>query len=246
MNAQEDAFVWREDDSRHFIEYAQFFVPDREEQLRIIAELAAPTDATGHVIDLCCGDGAVSSALLERCKGITVHGYDGSPLMLQRARENLARFGERFKARAFDISAADWHKLPQPLQAVVSSLAIHHLDAPDKQRLFQVVAPSLVPGGVFIVADIMLPASAAGRRLWAGSWDEFVRERSLRTRGDLKPFERFEELKWNYYSDPAPDPIDQPSRIVDQLAWLDAAGFVEIDVHWMKAGHAIFSGHRPT
>jgi hypothetical protein len=39
-----------------------------------------------------------------------------------------------------------------------------------------------------------------------------------------------------------PDDIDRPSRLFDQLKWLERAGFVDVDVYWMQAGHAIFGG----
>jgi tRNA (cmo5U34)-methyltransferase len=32
---------------------------------------------------------------------------------------------------------------------------------------------------------------------------------------------------------------------LDQLLWLKEAGIESIDVHWLKAGHAIFSGRKP-
>jgi tRNA (cmo5U34)-methyltransferase len=43
-----------------------------------------------------------------------------------------------------------------------------------------------------------------------------------------------------------PDPIDMPSPLLDQLNWLAAAGLEGADVHWLKAGHAIFSARKPT
>ena len=57
--------------------------------------------------------------------------------------------------------------------------------------------------------------------------------------------EQFRELQWNFYSDPDPDPIDQPSRLFDLLRWLEEAGLVDADVHWMRAGHAILSARKP-
>jgi len=30
--------------------------------------------------------------------------------------------------------------------------------------------------------------------------------------------------------------------VFDQLVWLEQAGFVDIDVHFFQAGHALFSG----
>ena len=54
----------------------------------------------------------------------------------------------------------------------------------------------------------------------------------------------FVETGWNYYADPNPDPIDKPSPLLAQLKWLEGAGFIEVDVHWLLAGHAIFSGRK--
>jgi len=52
------------------------------------------------------------------------------------------------------------------------------------------------------------------------------------------------EERWNFYADPDPDPIDQPSPLIDQLRWLAEAGLSGVDVHWLKAGHAVFGGWR--
>ena len=42
-----------------------------------------------------------------------------------------------------------------------------------------------------------------------------------------------------------PEDLDKPSCLLNQLKWLELAGFVDIDVYWMSAGHAIFSGWKP-
>jgi tRNA (cmo5U34)-methyltransferase len=41
-------------------------------------------------------------------------------------------------------------------------------------------------------------------------------------------------------------PIDRPSTLVDQLNWLQTAGSTQVDVFWLRAGHAIFGGWKPT
>jgi hypothetical protein len=38
--------------------------------------------------------------------------------------------------------------------------------------------------------------------------------------------------------------MDKPSRLSDQFRWLEEAGFAEVDVFWMQAGHAIYGGRR--
>lgn len=143
--------------------------------------------------------------------------------------------------------ASDWREFPFPVYAVVSSLAIHHLDGTEKQALFKDMASILVPGGSFIIADLTEPMDRFGQKLAADTWDEIVRQRSLDLDGDLRGYDYFCELGWNHYaqSEPDPDSIDKPSSLFDQLKWLEQAGFTDVDVFWMKAGHAIFGGRTP-
>jgi hypothetical protein len=38
--------------------------------------------------------------------------------------------------------------------------------------------------------------------------------------------------------------MDHPSPFLDQLNWFEAAGFQQVDVFWMQAGHAIYGGYK--
>jgi len=127
---------------------------------------------------------------------------------------------------------------------VISSMAIHHLTGPQKQELFIDVNHMLMSNGVFIIADIVEQASGVGKYLAAEEWDEAVRERSLKLDGNTSAFDFFKREGWNIFRYLDPDDIDKPSPLYIQLKWLDQAGFVNIDIHWMLAGHAIFSAFR--
>jgi tRNA (cmo5U34)-methyltransferase len=235
--------AWAERDSQAFIDYGNYFVPEREEQIAIICELVNAGDAERRVLELCCGEGLLARALLARFPRASVQAYDGSPEMLQRAQQNLAEFAPRFQTRQFDLAAHDWREQQgEQFDAVVSSLAIHHLDGAEKQALFRAVYTMLAPGGVFVVADVIEPAHARGVSVAARAWDDAVRQRALALDGHLAAFDFFTRDGWNLYRHP--DPLDKPSRLVDQLNWLAAAGFTDTDVHWLKAGHAVFSGHK--
>jgi tRNA (cmo5U34)-methyltransferase len=164
--------------------------------------------------------------------------------MLERARQQLASFGERFQTRLFDLADHSWRTLDWPVKAIVSSLTIHHLDGTQKQRLFQDMARLIEPGGVFLIADVVEPASRAGADLAAKAWDAAVRRRALAIDGTLDAVAYFEREKWNMYRYPDPDDIDKPSRLLDQLKWLEQAGFADVDVFWMQAGHALFGGKK--
>ena len=44
-----------------------------------------------------------------------------------------------------------------PFDVVVSALAIHHLEGPDKADLFARIAGVLRPGGRFVLGDVVIP-----------------------------------------------------------------------------------------
>lgn len=235
---------WDEHDSHDFIDLGRFFVPDREEQVAAVLDMV-PDPGDGLLVDLCCGEGLLSRALLERFPRARVLAMDLSPAMLEHARASLAAYGERFTARQFDLGDRSWRSFPEPVRAFVSSLAIHHLDGDGKRGLFHDLAAALAPGGALVIADLVLPATPASHALAAKAWDEAVRRRSLDLAGSLRPYEIFRDERWNLWADPAPDPIDQPSPLFDQLRWLAEAGLAGVDVHWLKAGHAVYGGVRP-
>jgi tRNA (cmo5U34)-methyltransferase len=133
-----------------------------------------------------------------------------------------------------------WRRFPYPVAALVTSLAVHHLDGQEKRQLYADLAAALMPGGALVLADLVMPAGEAGRALAEAAWEGAVRQRSLELDGDLRA------LDWNFFRDPGADPVDRPSRLFEQLRWLEEAGFTEIDVYWMWAGHAIYGGRKPT
>jgi tRNA (cmo5U34)-methyltransferase len=244
MNTDDRKPAWDEADSRAFLDLGRFFVPGREEQIDALCSLVPDPGAGGHLVELCCGEGLLSRTLLERFPGARVHAYDGSPAMVESARTQLAGFGDRFDARIFDLGDRSWRVFPWPVRAVLSSLAIHHLDGRGKRALFKDMAGALAPGGALLIADVIKPATPAAHALAARAWDDAVRQRSLDLSGGLDPYEVFRNERWNLYADPEPDPADQPSTLLDQLLWLAEAGLTGVDVFWMKAGHAVFGGFR--
>lgn len=51
--------------------------------------------------------------------------------------------------------------------------------------------------------------------------------------------------KGSFRADPGSDPVDMPSGLYTQRRWMADAGMIGIDVHRLRAGHAIFSGRKP-
>jgi tRNA (cmo5U34)-methyltransferase len=226
---------WTEESSQAFMDYGRYFVPARETQLQLISQLIPPRDNDFEVIELACGEGLLSEAILQRHPTSIIHGYDGSPAMLKKAQARLADFGSRFFGHEFDLFDYHWRKVTHFVQAVVSSLAIHHLDGQQKQTLFQDIFHMLNHGGVFIVADLVQPASGLAAAVAAQAWDEAVKARSQAMDDNLDAYEEFERTRWNIFT--YPDPMDKPSGVFEQLQWLAEAGFTAVDVYWLQAGH---------
>ena len=80
---------WSEDNSNEFIEYGDFFIPDRFTQLNIICKLLTSVPKLHKVVDPCCGEGKLCQAILEKFKNTKIHGLDLSEKMLEQAREKF-------------------------------------------------------------------------------------------------------------------------------------------------------------
>lgn len=231
---------WEEADSLDFIDDAEAFVPERATQVRAICSLIPPLAPGSRVVDLCCGEGLLAKAILLHHPNAYVHALDGSDAMLAATSRQLEGFEARSEVSKFDLPSNAWRQFSEPPMAFVSSLAVHHLDEGQKRQLFHDVHSMLAEGGVLVLADLMLPAGPLGRQ-WAGrEWDRAVREQ-----GGNEAFDRFQSQAWNMYTSEL-DEIDKPSTLLDQLCWLQEAGFREVDVYWMRAGHAIYGGVRRT
>lgn len=236
---------WLETDSEIFATLGEVFVPGREEILRTILDhVPAAAGEAFLAVDIGCGGGWLSGAVLERFPGARVLALDGSSEMLQRAGELLAPYKERVGLRAFRLEDPDWPSgIGGPVRCFVSSLVLHHLDGKGKRGLFGKLLEKLEPGGALLYADLVEPRSEIGRRHLARAWNEETKRRSLKLTGDERAYRTFAEQQWNWYEHP--DPMDQPSSISEQLRWLEEAGFEGVDVPWARAGHAVFCAYSP-
>lgn len=239
---------WSEDNSETFLDYGELFVPDRPTQTATLLGLVpASVDESFTIAELASGGGELATAMLTQYPHCRYIAFDGSATMRERLAKVLAPFSERVEIRPFELAEQGWRAtLPTPLRCVVSSLCVHHLSHEGKQQLFRDMATHLEPGGALLLADIIRPATSRIADLFAHQYDETVRQQSLAIYSDLRGYEQFRQMHWNYfiydYNDP--DSYDQPSLLSDQLCWLSEAGFSQVDCYWMRAGHAVYGGFR--
>lgn len=108
------------------------------------------------VLDLGTGTGETLAAVLERHGGAAAVGIDKNEAMLDAARARL-----RGLAVELVVAQLTDPLPPGPFDLVVSALAVHHLEGPDKAALFARVMGVLRPGGRFVLGDVVIPVDPA-------------------------------------------------------------------------------------
>ena len=147
--------------------------------------------------------------------------------------------------RSISQRATGGDSQPAP-DAICSSLAVHHLDGAGKRQLFKDLHAALRPGGIFVLADLIRPDSEAGWRIAAEDWDRAVAERSQQIYGDDRAQRRFAELRWNYCTAGRTTTRSIiPPRSPSTSRGLTRPASKPIELHWLLAGHAIFSARKP-
>ena len=172
------------------------------------------------------GHGLMSAAVLRRYPNAELVLLDGAAEMLDaRAR---APAGSSTATVVADLR----DELPEgPFDAVVSALAIHHLEHADKRDLFARVASGCCgPEGVFVNAEHVAGPSpwleATYRRLWreacaaAGASEEEIAGAEARME------------------------MDRSIDIATQLGWMDEAGLQHCDCFFKHLHFAVLAGWR--
>lgn len=166
--------------------------------------------AVGRVLDLGAGTGLLAAAVAAAHPQAELVLVDGAPAMLERARSRL----DGTVRASFHVADLRDPLPAGPFDAVVSALAIHHLDDAGKRALFARVKAALRPGGTFVNAEQVRGETPAQET----AWQEWHRERSLAAGAG--------ETQWHAAEERMA--ADRCATVADQLAWLRAAGFASV------------------
>ena len=131
-------------------------IPVYDDVQRVVGECAA-AQAVQRFLDLGAGTGETAAAVLSRHPGARVWLVDESRDMLDAAATRLPT------EQVERVSVADMRTvaLDVVFDLVVSSLAVHHLEAAGKRALFDRVYTLLRPGCRFVLADVVVPDDPA-------------------------------------------------------------------------------------
>ena len=233
------------------------YLPDREERFTaVIDAVCAVTAETPHpvVLDLGAGPGSLATRLLDRLPSAHVIAIDTQPLLLALARA-AHRDVTGLRIVDADLSVPGWGRsldLPGPVDAAVSTTALHWMPPSALATAYSELADLLRPGGVLLNGDHLdtddtSPAIAGLERHLA----EKLTERRF---GDRRPED------WaQWWEAAAADPVlssihiqrasGHPDAAVSGLlsthvAALQAAGFSEVGTVWQHGNNRILAAVR--
>ena len=219
-----------EGEARDFDRIIVTLIPEYPQMLRtLVAAIPCNRTASIRVLDLGCGTGTVAQGIVEAFPNAHVTCVDVAANMIGMARSKLVRYSQ------IDYLVENFYTLEVDgrYDAIVSSLALHHLVTEDDKRWFyRRIYDWLIPGGVFYNADVVLASNDFLQAVYMEQWRAFMRQAVS-----------LEEIdgKWipQYLAE------DRPAKLVDQLSWLASIGFADVDVLWKYYNFAVYGGARP-
>jgi SAM-dependent methyltransferase len=236
------AEVWKQRDvAAAFLGERSLLIPDRKRQMEVVLRVLhfAPREVR-RILDLGAGDAIVLATLLEAFPDSQGVAVDFSPLMLEQARDRLARFGGRSRTVEADLGTPAWKaNLAGPFDAVVSGFAIHHLTDARKRSLYLEIYELLPEGGVFLNCEHVASATPRLEQMFDDAMTEHLFERRREQGEDVT----LEQVRREFMERP-----DRTANILapveDQCRWLRDIGFLDVDCFWKYFELAIFGGFR--
>lgn len=187
--------------------------------------LALARRPAARVLELGAGTGALTRRVRAALPGAELVVCDGSAAMLAKARGTIEE--------PVEFVVTDLRR-PLPagrFDAVVSAMAIHHLEHDDQRDLYARVFTALSPGGIFVNGEVIGGAGAATIDAYQ-CWHHD----SVRRHGG-------EDHDWHAYL--GRQQADRCASLAQHLAWLTDAGFAEADCLFKQRLFGVLVGLKP-
>ena len=185
--------------------------------------LAYDPGAAIRVLDLGAGTGLLGERLLGVFPRARLVLLDGSESMLAEARERLGSAVDAVHVGDLAGSLPDG-----PFDAIVSALAIHHLDDSDKRALMRRARRSLAPGGVFVNAEQLEGPTPALQEAYTARWIA-----DCRALGATEPEIAAARERMR---------LDRCADLASQLQWLREAGFAAVECLYKAWRFGVYAG----
>ena len=223
--------------SKEYRDNADIFIVERRRLFEIMKSFYRHflSDKKNYVLDLGCGDGIITCNLLEVENSITATLIDPSADMLDKARERLQGFSNVNYNQASFQDLVKGNIICRKFNFIVSSMAIHHLTAEEKKKLFEFIHSCLNPGGYFMNIDVVLAPADCLEDWYMQLWKEWMDEKKSALDMEQGLFSDI-PARYRENNDNQPDTLDV------QLNALRNTGFKEVDCFYKYGIFAVYGG----
>jgi tRNA (cmo5U34)-methyltransferase len=232
-----NAAIWQSPQMiKNWTAEAERHEPKRAAQRRLMALLLPFGEQQEFTfLDLGAGTGAASRAILAYYPRSTAILADFSAEMMRAGERDMQPYAGRYRYVEFDMLAGAWPEaIPAALDAVVTSMCVHHLPDERKQGLFAEIFGRLVPGGWYLNYDPVLADDPVVEAAWQRA-NDLEDPEAAATRQHRTPQE---QARWENH-------VRYIIPLPRQLGYLRSAGFAGIDVYWKQLDNVIYGGCRP-
>ena len=213
----------------------------------ILAALPFGQEHAFTVVDAGGGSGRLMERILTSYPAARGWVIDQSEAFLGIAQNRLARFGQRCKLRQMRLQD-DWTAaVKEPVHAIVSMSAIHHLDAGEKRACYCRVFRTLTQGGIFINGDEVRPCDDAAYLSQLRGWANHMRQLIVTQRVPDAMHEAMNgwiQRNVDGFGQPKKSGDDCHETIDAQLGYLADAGFSSVDILWERDLWSVFCGRK--
>ncbi|MHB8120345.1 MAG: class I SAM-dependent methyltransferase [Methanothrix sp.] len=216
--------------------YQSAVVPGYQEMLDLVAEACwryLPKEA--KLIDLGCGTGNGTLAVLQKIPSARIYIIDGSERMVKVASEKIscAHPNAILDCRVADLAGSDWQEglEGEGYDAIISTLVLEHLPFDRYKATIAKCYSLLKPGGWLLAAE-GYAEEGSDMQEW---FFEEMEERRKAIDPELSDFvaRLRDEKETHYYCSKA-----------EKEEWWMQAGFVQVNVLWQYLCVALMVGRR--
>jgi tRNA (cmo5U34)-methyltransferase len=214
-------------------EYDDFIsrtVPRYREMFWAIMYYLPPDFVPSRILELGCGTGNLTRLAHERWPNSHITVVDISEEMLQKTAEKL---GPRTQLTSVQSYFEDLDFAPGQFDLVMSSIAMHHILDPEKERLIGKIHQWLRPGGFFVLGDQIQGANPRLYQADVAFYEAYAQENGASPE-DVRQWREHRET------------LDHYATLDDLTRWMKQSGFQDVDVLWRYCFWAVIQAQKPT
>lgn len=182
-----------------------------------------------RILELGAGTGALTEKAAKTFPGASICVADLSSESLNICSKRVGQMAH-VQTLVGDMRSLDLEQ--NEFDLVLSSIAIHHLTSPEKQKLFNDCLDWLKPGGIISYCDQF---GAPTPEIYAANIDHW--HRIALSKGATES----EWMAWMEHQ----DKHDYHDSLGDQMNWLKQAGFEQIDCQWRNLLWTVLTARKP-